>query len=139
MKDDPELRRRVNENLRRLASGEVAREVAREKELRAAHKAKLKRNSRRIKTIKARLAVVRKEHDGLQEYLEELLLKEDPNPFGYAEGMSDEQYNGLLEECDAAVEGCSAEIADLVQELEALERAEVDDVLSTMRVIIPGA
>lgn len=115
---EKELRRRVNENLRRLASGEVAREVELERENRAARKKAEKQNSRRIQAIIKRLAECREELHGLQTYMDEQLL--DDNPLGYAEGMTVEQKNGWLEETDYAIEGCVNEIVDLENELELL-------------------
>ena len=104
--EDPELRRRINQNLRELADGTVRRRLEAEKAAQVARKEQAKKDKRRIKAIDKRLVELRRERDGLQEYLDELLLREDPNPLGYAEGMDASQYQGLLEECDAAVEGC---------------------------------
>lgn len=118
---DPELRRRINQNLRELADGTVARRKEAERAARARRKEQAKEDKRRIKAIDKKLVELRKERDGLQEYLDELLLREDPNPLGYAEGMTDQQYQGLLEECDAAVEGCCNEIISLEDEKEMLE------------------
>lgn len=120
--EDPELRRRINQNLRELADGTVARREAAKRAARAARREQAKKDKRRIKAIDKRLVELRKERDGLQEYLDELLLREDPNPLGYAEGMNEQQYQGLLEECDAAVEGCCNEIIALEDEREILQR-----------------
>lgn len=120
---EADLRRRVHENLRRLASGEVAREVERERENRAARKAIEKKNARRIKQVTKRLEACREELHGLQEYMDQQLL--DDNPLGYAEGMTEEQKNGWLEETDHAIEGCVQEINDLMNELELLRTYNV--------------
>lgn len=104
---EAELRRRVNANLQRLASGEVAREVELERENRAARKLIEKRNSRRIKAATKRLAACEEELHGLQAYMIEML-----------EG--DEDMPGMLDECDHAIEGCQQEIADLNEELDHL-------------------
>lgn len=120
--DDPELRRRINQNLRELADGTVARREDARRAAKAARKEQAKKDKRRIKAIDKQLVELRKERDGLQEYLDELLERKDPNPLGYAEGMTESQHNGLLEECDAAVEGCNNEIIALEDERELLER-----------------
>lgn len=120
---EAELRRRVNENLRRLKSGEVAREVELERENRAALKQIEKRNSRRIKAATKRLAACQEELHGLQEYMDEQLL--DDNPLGLAEGTTEEQKNAWLEETDHAIEGCVQEINDLMNELELLRTYNV--------------
>ena len=119
---DPELRRRINQNLRELADGTVARRKEAERAARARRKAQAKEDKKEVRRLKKRLAAVEEERDGLQEYLDELLLREDPNPLGYAEGMNEQQYQGLLEECDAAVEGCNHQIGKLRDRIELLER-----------------
>lgn len=120
--DDPELRRRINTNLRELADGTVARREAAKKAEKARRKEQAKEDKKEVRQLKKRLAAVEEERDGLQEYLDELLERTDPNPLGYAEGMDEQQYNGLLEECDAAVEGCNNEIGKLRDRIELLER-----------------
>ncbi len=121
--EDPELRRRINTNLRELADGTVARREDARKAAKAKRKEQAKLDKARIRAINKRLKEVTKERDGLQEYLDELLARpEDMNPLGYAEGGSPEQYQGLLEECDAAVEGCGYEIIALEDERDNLER-----------------
>lgn len=119
---DPELRRRINQNLRELADGTVARRKEAERAAKARRKEQAKEDRKEVRQLKKRLAAVEEERDGLQEYLDELLEREDPNPLGYAEGMDEQQYNGLLEECDAAVEGCNNEIGKLRDRIEMLER-----------------
>lgn len=119
---DPELRRRINQNLRELADGTVARRKETERAAKARRKEQAKEDRKEVRQLKKRLAAVEEERDGLQEYLDELLEREDPNPLGYAEGMDEQQYNGLLEECDAAVEGCNNEIGKLRDRIEMLER-----------------
>lgn len=119
---DPELRRRINQNLRELADGTVARRKEAERAAKARRKEQAKEDRKEVRQLKKRLAAVEEERDGLQEYLDELLMREDPNPLGYAEGMDEQQYNGLLEECDAAVEGCNNEIGKLRDRIEMLER-----------------
>lgn len=119
---DPELRRRINQNLRELADGTVARRKEAERAAKARRKEQAKEDRKEVRQLKKRLAAVEEERDGLQEYLDELLEREDPNPLGYAEGMDEQQYNGLLEECDAAVEGCNNEIGKLRDRIELLER-----------------
>lgn len=120
--DDPELRRRINQNLRELADGTVARRKEAERAARARRKEQAKEDRKEVRQLKKRLAAVEEERDGLQEYLDELLERTDPNPLGYAEGMDEQQYNGLLEECDHAVEGCNEEIGKLRDRIELLER-----------------
>lgn len=120
--DDPELRRRINQNLRELADGTVARREAAKKAEKARRKEQAKEDKKEVRRLKKRLAAVEEERDGLQEYLDELLERTDPNPLGYAEGMNEQQYQGLLEECDAAVEGCNRQIGDLRDRIELLER-----------------
>lgn len=120
--DDPELRRRINQNLRELADGTVARRKEAERAAKARRKEQAKEDRKEVRQLKKRLAAVEEERDGLQEYLDELLERSDPNPLGYAEGMDEQQYNGLLEECDAAVEGCNNEIGKLRDRIEMLER-----------------
>lgn len=128
---DPELRRRINQNLRELADGTVARRKEAERAARVRRKEQAKEQAKEdkkeVRRLKKRLAAVEEERDGLQEYLDELLLREDPNPLGYAEGMDEQQYNGLLEECDAAVEGCNNEIGKLRDRIELLERMIEND------------
>lgn len=119
---DPELRRRINQNLRELADGTVARRKEAERAARARRKEQAKEDRKEVRQLKKRLAAVEEERDGLQEYLDELLMRKDPNPLGYAEGMDEQQYNGLLEECVAAVEGCNNEIGKLRDRIEMLER-----------------
>ena len=119
---DPELRRRINQNLRELADGTVARRKEAERAAKARRKEQAKEDRKELRGLKKRLAAVEEERDGLQEYLDELLMREDSNPLGYAEGMDEQQYNGLLEECDAAVEGCNNEIGKLRDRIEMLER-----------------
>ena len=109
---EAELRRRVNANLQRLASGEVAREVELERENRAARKQIEKRNSRRIKTATKRLATCQEELRGLQEYMESMLDGEEDVP-------------GMLDECDHAIDGCTQEIVDLMNELDLLRTYNV--------------
>lgn len=104
---EAELRRRVNANLQRLASGEVAREVEKELENRAARKTIEKKNARRIKQATKRLEACREELHGLQAYMEEMLEGDEDQP-------------GMLDECDHAIEGCTNEIADLLNELDML-------------------
>lgn len=125
--DDPELRRRINQNLRELADGTVARREAARKAAKAARKEQAKKDKQRIKAIDKKLVELRKERDGLQEYLDELLVRDDPNPLGYAGGMDESQYQGLLEECDAAVEGACNEIIALEDEREILQRMIEND------------
>lgn len=124
---DPELRRRINQNLRELADGTVARREAERKAAKARRKEQAKEDKKEVRRLKKRLAAVEEERDGLQEYLDELLERTDPNPLGYAEGMDEQQYNGLLEECDAAVEGCNNEIGKLRDRIELLERMIEND------------
>lgn len=119
---DPELRRRINQNLRELADGTVARRKEAERAAKARRKEQAKEDRKEVRQLKKRLGAVEEERDGLQEYLDELLERKDPNPLGYAEGMDEQQYNGLLEECDAAVEGCNNEIGKLRDRIELLER-----------------
>lgn len=109
---EAELRRRVHENLRRLASGEVAREVEREREERSARKAIEKKNARRIKQVTKRLDACREELHDLQAYMAEMLEGEEDMP-------------GMLDECDHAIDGCTQEIADLLDELELLRTYNV--------------
>lgn len=96
-----ELRRKVNENLVALRSGRIAREVEREKELAAERRLRLKAAEKRVKAI----SKLSKERDELAEYLDQLL-----------EGEGSE----LVDECDAALEGVTREIADLTEELKGL-------------------
>src|SRR3546814_13692301 len=101
--------RRINQNLRELADGTVARREAARKAAKAARKEQAKKDKQRIKAIDKKLVELRKERDGLQEYLDELLVRNDPNPLGYAEGMDESRYQGMREECYEAVEGRSEE------------------------------
>lgn len=117
---DPEQRRRINENLIAIREGRAQREQEARKAERAEKKRLKREAAKQIKKAKYRLAVVELERDDLQKYMDELLLREDPNPLGYAEGMDDQQYQGLLEEVDSALEGCNKEIGDLLDELETL-------------------
>src|SRR3546814_17361049 len=112
-------------NLRELADGTVARREEARRAAKAARKEQAKKDKRRIKAIDKKLVELRKERDGLQEYLDELLVRNDPNQLGYAEGMDESQYQGLLEECDAAVEGACNEIISLEDERAILQRMKI--------------
>lgn len=111
---EQELRRLANQNLRGLANGTVARRVEAERDAKEAEKRRSKADKVRLRKIDQRLKAVHKERDSLQEYLDQVL--EDPNPLGYAEGMTGSQKQGLLEEIELAIEGCSREIGDLLEE-----------------------
>lgn len=106
---DPELRRRINQNLRELADGTVARREAAARAARAARKEQAKKDKRRIKAIDKKLVELREEQSGLQSYLDEML-------------EHGEEWPGGIDETDHALEGCTAEIVDLLDERETLER-----------------
>ena len=120
--DDPELKRAINLNLQRLASGAVRKEKEKLAEERVARRAQAKADKKEIARLTKYMSTVVAERDGLQNYLDELLLNPiDMNPLGYAEGGSESQYFGLIEETDHAVEGCNKEIADLLNRIEILK------------------
>ena len=105
IKDETELRRRINENLKAVQSGRRARELEEEKRAAARRRERLKEAAVRIRQISKTLKELHKEREGLQEYLDELLLREGCE---------------LVDECDQAIEGVSAEIDDLTTELQDL-------------------
>src|SRR3546814_19357772 len=74
--------RRINQNLRELADGTVARREAARKAAKAARKEQAKKDKQRIKAIDKKLVELRKERDGLQEYLDELLVRSEERRVG---------------------------------------------------------
>lgn len=117
-----ELLAKAQANLVYIRSGAAKRDAEAQravaKELR---RQKLERK-RRIPKLRKRIAEVEKERDENQEWLNELLVTENPNPLEFAEGMTPGQVQGVLEELDAAVNGCNEELNDLHDELNALLR-----------------
>lgn len=121
MKRDPELMRRINANLIALRNGTVRRELDEVRNKRAAEKAALRARSKEdkaeLRRIDKSIKATAKERDGLQSYLDELLERPgDLNPLGYAEGGSEQQYQGLLEEIEIAIYGCNRQIGSLQDE-----------------------
>lgn len=118
-----ELRRAINANLQYVYSGQARRDKERLAAQRKAERKELKRleneRKRKLKSIPIRLAKVREELEGLDQYYNE--VEADPNPLGYAEGMDAAQKQGLLEEIEVAREGCLKEIIDLEDELRRYE------------------
>lgn len=110
---DPEMRRRINTNLRELADGTVARREAAKKAMKTARKEQDRIDRKRLKVVAARIIEVTTERDGLQEYMDSML-----------EG-SEEWVNGI-DETDHAIEGCTNEIVALMQEADEL-RAAIGD------------
>jgi cell division septum initiation protein DivIVA len=107
-----ELRRRVLENLDGHRSGRVARELDREKARRSEQRQQrqqIKLAKRKLKSTRKKLDRVEAERQGLQEYMEELMVGTEPRP-------------GFLDEVDHAIEGCTEEIEDLYKEMAALEK-----------------
>ncbi len=120
---EPELKRAIELNLQRLASGAVQREKEKLADERKEQRVLLKKDKKLLVKLTKHLLAVEVERDGLQAYLDELLSTPgDMNPLGYAEGGSEQQYFGLIEETDHAVEGCNNEIVDLDQQIAELQR-----------------
>jgi SMC interacting uncharacterized protein involved in chromosome segregation len=111
---DPELRRRINRNLQELGDGTVARRKEAARAARAARKEQAKKDKRRIKAIDKRLLELLEEQSGLQSYLDEMLEQ-------------GEEWPGGIDETDHALEGCTAEIVDLLDERETLQRMIEND------------
>ena len=115
MKDEAELRRRINEiqrrrineNLKYIRSGQAARDKERLSAERKAARKQRKRDERQVLRLRKRIATVECERDELQRYLDELL--ESPEP-AYS-----------IDDVDAAIEGCVNELGDLRDELRVLE------------------
>lgn len=104
-----ELRRRVLENLDGHRSGRVARELDQEKARRSEQRQQIKVAKRKLKSARKKLDRVEAERQGLQGYMEELMIGTEPRP-------------GFLDEVDHAIEGCTNEIGDLHEEIAALEK-----------------
>jgi hypothetical protein len=118
-----ELRRAASRNLTRIASGDVRREQEALRASAAQRREQLKADRRELKRLEnKKLKALREERDGLQAYMDELLLRTDPNPLGLVEGTSDAMYQGILEEVDSALNGCNKEIVDTMTRVEILKR-----------------
>lgn len=121
--DFTELRKQANANLARILDGTVAREKTKAQERKAAEKEQAAADRKFIKELDKRIKAQQKERGVLQEYLNGLLLDEDPNPLGYAEGMTKEQRQGLIEECDHVVEQLTDGICKLMDERDMLKES----------------
>lgn len=120
-----ELRKRAEANMKALAGGEVRRRTEAERAERLAHRQAekdMRHEARaRLKVLHRHIAEVTEERDGIQSYLDEMLNSDNPNPLGLAEGMTQDQLNGWIEETDHALEGCTYELVQLIEERERLE------------------
>jgi len=95
-----------------MGRSHVSRAAART--ARAARKEQAKKDKRRIKAIDKKLVELREEQAGLQSYLDQML-------------EHGEEWPGGIDETDYALEGCTAEIIDLLDEKELLERMIEND------------
>lgn len=105
-----DLYRRAQANLMYLGSAQHRRDMAAAEERRERVKEEKKADKRRIKSLTKRIPRLREERDGLQAYLDEVLLLEEP-PIS-------------PDEVDHALEGCIAELGDCEEELEELMRKD---------------
>lgn len=101
-----DLFRRAQANVAYLRSPQFQRDKAAAKERRERIREEKKLDKRRIKSLTKRISRLREERDGLQAYLEEVLLADEPDI--------------SPDEVDAALEGCIAELGDCEEELEQL-------------------
>jgi chromosome segregation ATPase len=107
-----DLYRRAQANLMYLGSAQHRRDMAEAEEKRERLREEKKADKRRIKSLTKRIPRLRDERDGLQAYLEELLLADLPD-------MSPD-------EVDHALEGCIAELGDCEEELKMLQEKIYD-------------
>lgn len=110
MKDEAELRRKINENLQYVYSGQAARDAEARKDAVRAVREQRKLDKRRIKSIERRIPKLEAERDELQRFLDELLEAAEPS-------MS-------ADEVDHALEGCVLELGDLRDELAILQQKD---------------
>lgn len=106
---DPEQRRRINANLIALRNGTVRREQEAESDRKKARRQAAKDGKRELRKILKRIEAVEEEVDWLQQHLDKMLATEETHPGG-------------IDECDHAIEGCQAELADLRRAAEDLTR-----------------
>lgn len=110
-----ELLRAAQANLVYIRSGQARRDAEEERRLAKLKKQREKDDQKRIKKLQARVITLRKELEDHDEFYSQ--CETDDNPLGYAEGMTAADKQGLLEEIDAAREGCLTELLAIEQEL----------------------
>lgn len=113
-----ELRRAASANLVYVYSGQAARDKEKLAAQRRQERKEAKRRDKRLISLPKKIAALRKELEGHDEFYHQ--CEHDENPLGYAEGMTPAQHQGLMEEIDSAREGCLLELIDLEDELRRL-------------------
>lgn len=107
MTDEAELRRKINENLRYVYSGQAARDKERLADERRAQRKQRKTDERRARALRNRIEKLTVERDELQVFLDQELEAAEPSI--------------SLDDIDVALDGCVRELNDHIEELKALE------------------